>query len=733
MKKKLLFSVLFCSLFFAEKTFSQGQANIWFFGAFSGIDFNSGSPVTIPGPINTLEGCASICDSNGVLLFSTDGVTVYNSTNAVMGTGLNGNSSSTQSAIIFPFPASLTKYYIFTVDGFGWANGLNYTIVDMTLNGGLGGIVTQNNPLATPVSEKVTAVYATNDTDIWVITHMWMTNEFYVYKVTPAGIDPPVITAIGFNPNTGTSFLGYLKSSPDGSKLAASYSGTAGFDALEVYDFNNVTGAVSNVVSIPSPFEDSYGVCFSPDNTKLYFSSWSATNAIYQYDLSIANFANNPYLIYGGGNIGFGAIQLAPDGKIYFAEDGTSSLSVISNPNGAGAACNFVLNSFPITGTSHYGLPTYFDQLFTNNCSVNLGVDTSLCGINPLMLNAGTGSVTGYLWQDGSTTQNYLVDTTGIYFVTKTYSNGCIARDTIAITIHPVPDINLGNDTVVCHPGTVTLDAGTGYFSYHWSTGTGGEFLIPQVTGQYIVLVLDTNFCKAKDTINVAFHGPEPFLGNDTTVCIGDSVLLTPGSIFKTYQWYNNNFDSLNMVYGAGSYSVTVFDFQGCFASDTIEVIVSEPKADLGNDTLLCGTINYTLNTGNSFSVYHWNNNSANSTLTIHAPGTYSVSVTDQYGCTANDAIVITNSDPHVAIGNDTLICIRITALMQAPAGFETYLWSNGSTTENTTAFEGGTFTVTVTNDMNCPAVDSKIISIDSPKVYIGNDTSSCNGAGISI
>ncbi len=731
MKQHLLFPLLFIFFFLPSSSYSQGQTNIWYFGAFCGIDFNSGAPVTISGPINTLEGCASMCDSNGVLLFSTDGVNVFNSNNVVMASGLFGNSSSTQSAIITPFPGSLTKYYIFTVDAFGGSHGLNFSIVDMTLNGGLGAVISLNNQLVTPTCEKVTAVYGTNDTTIWVITHFWGSNEFYSFKVTPGGISLPVISSIGYITSGAISFAGYLKASPDGSKLAAAHTGSVGYDTLELYDFNNANGVVSNAVSIPSPFNDSYGVCFSPDNSKLYFSSYFSINAIYQYDLTDPNFATNPILIYNGGNIGFGAIQLAPDGKIYIAEDGTSSLSVISNPNGLGAACNFALNSFPILGTSHYGLPDFFDQLFITNCSVYLGEDTSICSTDPVQLNAGTGSGVNYLWQDGSTAQYFSVSGSGTYSVTKTYASGCIAHDTIEINFHTLPVINLGNDTVVCHPGTVTLNAGSGFAYYHWSNSTASQILIPLTTGNYSVIVIDSNNCMNSDTINVAFHGPQFSLGNDTTICEGDSVRLTPGSIYKTYQWSNSSYDSVIMVYGAGAYSVLVFDMQGCFARDTILVFVSTPEPDLGSDTLLCGTINHTLNTSVNFSQYHWNNNSTASGLNITTTGTYTVTVTDQYGCTGSDTIVVTNSNPQIELGTDTTICIHSTAALHAAIGFQSYLWNTGSNNTTITISDGGIYSITVTDSVSCNASDFRKIIIDDPNVSIGNDTGNCNGHGI--
>ena len=119
----------------------QGEGNIWYFGANAGIDFNSGTATAVTnGSLNSFEGCASICDAGGNLLFYTDGVTVFNSNHAAMpnGTGLSGHDNSTQSAIIVKKPGSTSKYYIFTTDFQANINGLQYSEVDMTLQGGLG-------------------------------------------------------------------------------------------------------------------------------------------------------------------------------------------------------------------------------------------------------------------------------------------------------------------------------------------------------------------------------------------------------------------------------------------------------------------------------------------------------------------------------------------------------------------------------------------------------------------
>ncbi len=135
MKKRLLLFVLCLPLF----GLALKEGNIWYFGENAGLDFNSGSPVALTdGMLNTDEGCASICDTNGSLLFYTDGMTVYNKNHIVMpnGTGLLGHNSSTQSAIIVKKPMSNNLYYIFTVDGnSGSGGGLSYSVVNLNLDG----------------------------------------------------------------------------------------------------------------------------------------------------------------------------------------------------------------------------------------------------------------------------------------------------------------------------------------------------------------------------------------------------------------------------------------------------------------------------------------------------------------------------------------------------------------------------------------------------------------------
>ncbi|MFY8029734.1 MAG: hypothetical protein ACOVPB_11205, partial [Bacteroidia bacterium] len=114
MKRFLI--IVFIQCIFNTTLRAQGEANIWYFGQNAGLDFNSGSPVPLSnGAINTYEGCASIANSAGALKFYTDGITVWNANHTAMpnGTGLFGDPSATQSAIIVPKPGNPNIYYVF--------------------------------------------------------------------------------------------------------------------------------------------------------------------------------------------------------------------------------------------------------------------------------------------------------------------------------------------------------------------------------------------------------------------------------------------------------------------------------------------------------------------------------------------------------------------------------------------------------------------------------------------
>lgn len=212
-RKTLLIFLFVCTL----HTYGQKEANIWYFGEYAGLDFNSGSPVFLTdGKLKSIEGCATISNDQGQLLFYTDGITVWNKNHEVMsnGTGLMGGSSSTQSALITQRPDHPNNYYIFTTPAEGHNNGARYTEVDMTLNGGLGDVTSNKNTLLfTPSCEKISASRNATTGEIWVVFHEHASDRFFSYKVTTNGVaSTPVISSSGIRLSYDTNLHdGYVE------------------------------------------------------------------------------------------------------------------------------------------------------------------------------------------------------------------------------------------------------------------------------------------------------------------------------------------------------------------------------------------------------------------------------------------------------------------------------------------------------------------------------------------
>ena len=342
--KLLKTSALISLLIFGAACYSQKEANIWYFGGNAGLDFNGNTPTAITdSKMHTWEGCASIADKNGQLLFYTDGSEIWNKNHQTMtnGAGLLGDSSSTQSAIIVPKPGSNDIYYVFTVVDKGKVEGLNYSEINMSLSGGLGAVTQNKNILLlTPTCEKITAVLHENGSDIWVISHKWNSDAFYSYLVTQNGVSQnPVISNTGILINgIASNTIGYLKASPDGKKVALANFSQNNYK-VEVCDFDNSNGIISNGFVINSSnLNLPYGVEFSPLSQYLYISErdiYTHNSKLYQYDLLANDVSGSEVILDTISAIG-GALQLGPDGKIYLAIQDSYYLYKINKPDKKG-------------------------------------------------------------------------------------------------------------------------------------------------------------------------------------------------------------------------------------------------------------------------------------------------------------------------------------------------------------------------------------------------------------
>ncbi|PHS10571.1 MAG: hypothetical protein COA88_02160 [Kordia sp.] len=442
--------------------FSQNEANIWYFGNNAGLDFNSGAPVPLlDGALSTDEGCATIADTNGNLLFYTDGITVYNKNHTVMlnGTGLKGDSSSTHSAIIIPKPDAPSIYFIFTVDAEGEADGLQYSEVDMALDGGLGGITASKNiPLFTPTTEKITAIQSSVANEYWVVSHKWESNEFIAYNISNSGVNTtPVVSAIGsyVGGSEERANIGQIKISPDGTKLAVARE--LGLSEAQLFDFNAATGVISNPITLlnysPSN-KNVYGVEFSGNSQVLYIGVLG--EAVYQFNLA----AGTPTAIINSKlevspiPRPYGSLQLAPDGKIYIAKAYKFYIDVIDNPNIIGTGCNYQYEQLYLGGNrSVAGLPPFIQSFFQIGFQFE-----NLCLGNNTQFTANTShTIDSILWDFGdgitSTLENptHVFANAGDHNVSVTItSGGETSSDSKTVTIYEQPLANQAQNMSVC-------------------------------------------------------------------------------------------------------------------------------------------------------------------------------------------------------------------------------------------------------------------------------------------
>ncbi|MFK5854478.1 MAG: PKD domain-containing protein, partial [Bacteroidota bacterium] len=650
---KLIRLVIFLfSILVFSNLLAQNEANIWYFGGYAGLDFSSGSPVALTNSaMDQIEGCASISDNNGNLLFYTEGTTVWNKNHVIMdnGTGLLGNFSSTQSSIIIQKPGSDTLYYIFTVPQRSNNLGdMHYSIVDISLNGGLGKIITKNTYLHTPVTEKVTAVAHANGQDIWVITHERETNAFCSFLISSSGVsNTPVVSNVGsVHDLPDMNFIGYLKASTNANYIACTLYGP--MSLIEIFDFDNSTGLVSNPISITGYIEP-YGVEFSPDDSRLYIG---AGDEIVQFDLmagSPTDIINSATIISGSYVEPAGALQLGPDQKIYRTTYLGDYLDVINSPNELGDACNYVSNAIYLDGmVGKMGLPTFFQSYFSasiNYQNVCFG-DTTYFDIS---ISDPISSVTWDFGDPASGSNNtstalqpyHIFTSTGTYNVTATIilTDGSTQLSSVDVTIFDIPQINIGNDTTICGAANLLLDAGSGFSSYVWQDNSINQTYTVTQPGTYWVAVTNSNGCSSTDSIVVNETPPfDIFLGNDSIYCFQSSVTLNAGNIYANYLWQDGSTNSTLTVYDNGTYWVNVTDANGCIGGDTILVSFFRNNVILGNDTTICSGSSVNLDAGIGFIYYLWNTGETTQSIIANTSGTYNVEASYAH-CVSYDTI----------------------------------------------------------------------------------------------
>ncbi|MFW5662813.1 MAG: T9SS type A sorting domain-containing protein [Bacteroidota bacterium] len=585
---RYVFAFILSFLIFSEG-FAQNYARNWYFGRQAGIRFEKDGvrpQILLDSEMRTREGCASISDNKGNLLFYSNGINVWNKNHEIMPNGhnLSGHQSTTQSALIIPKPEYPDIYLLFTLAKEG-SGGLSYSIIDMTLEGGLGDIIEKDIPLLNPATEKMAAIFHTNAKDVWLAAHKWDSDEYYMYRINSNGIDGPVINKIGTeHKGIFWNAIGQMQFSPDGKKLACVI---ANRGLVEVFNFDINSGKLSDsFFSIQLPDNEmGYGLEFSPSGKFIYISTNSSKTGesnsgyIYQIDLEAGDekaVANS--LIKIGITSPPSLMQMGPDKKIY--TPGNNSLSVIENPELQGENCDYQRNRINLGGRDpRVSMPAfiqsyyyYYDNELTVCEGDSIFIESDYAYAYLKSKEYYWDGPAGFFYDKDLRISNIRKEHSGFYHFIVRYKDG--NQDTtghivyrVAVISSPNSNIEVASNPNFCSGRDVELQAEVidPYFRYYWSTGMEGPYLTVNKSGVYKLYVENNAGCIDSSEINVQFaKEPDYRIYAPKYICKGSEGYLTTGEGLTRYEWSNGETTRSIRITKGGKYSLTSYDAFGC-------------------------------------------------------------------------------------------------------------------------------------------------------------------------
>jgi len=626
---------------------------------------------------------------------------------------LIGDARASMGSLILQKPGSDHLYYVFTVDydNQNQIDGMHYSVVDMTLDGGLGDVTTEKDiplDMAWAAMNKLTSVRHANGEDVWIITRNFKMNQWYAaFLLTSSGLSTEAILSPVPERNDLTN-EGSMKISPNKKYLVAAYERCNCIEelkqSLDICTFNALTGQINLLYTLS---KNTYGfgeefapwtVEFSPDS-KLLYVSYHHNNSmeLYQYDMQYIEdsiqFKQSELFIANGPVLG---LQLARDGKIYctgWRPFPYEYVSVIHEPWKRGIACNYQADAiyfdgrrttrffpnmlldhlyrFEWEGEQCQGYPIHFKPNFIPTPdSIIWNFDDQLA----------PGSISSEL------SPTYAFQHPGVHEVQVSvwYPSGRYEHTSREIEIIPSPQPDLGPDTLICNGATLILNANCDADFFSWSTGQFGISSITiSDTGTYWVRGrYSESGCIGSDSIQVSFYPAVTFdesaLIITPTSCNGASGSITGLTALGTppyaYLWEDLSGNDFGTDIGvnnlpAGQYVLNVTDGMGCETESPVYTIEDAGNLQVFDVELIqphCGrpdgqivihafspsgsTLEYSINDGNSYQ--------SDSVFAGLAGASYVIRVTDEFGCEGfyldNPVILVDIPGPQITQVNIT-------------------------------------------------------------------------------
>ena len=739
---------------------SQNYRSNWVFGDGAWINFkdNSSDPLFVErAAINQYEGCTSFSDKNGVLLFYSDGVSVWNRFHQTItnGTDLKGSWTSSQSAHIVPFPSDKNKFYIITPGATEKKNEtIYYSIID-TSGGYSNSKVTDKNIelYSNYDGERVAIVKQPNNSKYWLILNDIKAPEYLVYEISDTGI------TLKSTYNGGLSKVdnhGSLKISTNSNLIISPNSDKLEFEILR---FNPFKGEIyENVVLTHAKIGTTiYGVEFSPNSNFAYISantknggSWFTI--VTQFDIiewyknkkvSVSTLTNNTFAWRNKSNE---SLQLAPNNKVYAAVAEANYLNSIESPDLKAPFCNFKSQSVDLKSTtSKLGLPGRVVEPIIRYKFI----DTVVCDGVDFLYNTEYGS--GAFWvtpNKGSILKanleikNFSVIDTGYYHL---YDDSSELRlilhinyvsNEISKFVEAIPDNSF------CPNDSVLIKVNAEVDKIIWSDGSTSKQFYAKKPGKYKFTVYLKNGCVLEDEIELYLKNIKPIISTNDSHCdLGFGVLFTKEKYYK-YEWSDGSTNDSLIVKESGKYWLKVTTYDGCIGYDTISIDIKDVEVyDIIPDSLFfCPekVAEYTIEDNQKFKSIEWSHGKFGNITQFAKTGMYSIIAFDENGCPHYDTTYVTIY-PEIEIEFEVLekvFCIGDSAFIKIKLRENTvFTWFDGKHDLARYINKVGTFELTAKDTLtgclskttielkNHPNVNAQITSFGSNNPCSGEPT----------
>ncbi|MEQ8705901.1 MAG: gliding motility-associated C-terminal domain-containing protein [Phaeodactylibacter sp.] len=419
------------------------------------------------------------------------------------------------------------------------------------------------------------------------------------------------------------------------------------------------------------------------------------------------------------GPVGFSSYQWSDNSQnqeLEVTEGGTYSLTV-TDANGC-------------TGSASY--------LVTENTLPDAAISGALsfCAGDTLSL-AGPAGMDEYDWSDNSSGPVLELTTPGTYSLTVLDDNGCENSASVTVAENPLPVPEISGPLSFCADTSAVLSLATAYEAYQWSDGSSASELTVDTSGTVMVTVTDGNGCQNSTAVEVEEHPLPTFsITGPQAFCEGESVALGVDGVFESYEWSTGADTDSTVVLAPGTVSLTVADINGCSNTNAVTLVENElPVAEIGGELSFCAGTSTTLTAPDSLSGYFWENGETTQSITVTTAGTYSLTVTDAFGCTAAAEVAVTEDAlPVPEIQGIAAFCPDSTVTLSLNQPYQSYQWSTGAVSAFVEVSTAEVITVEVANEAGCTGTDTLETQIfPAPQVGILGSTAFCAGDTIAL